>query len=217
MKYAEQKIKTGKSQFYDVEMKQLIGHSYFEKKQYDKALPYLEAYVAKVPKVSREQIYELSYCYYQVKQYNKAIDGFKQLSGKQDSLSQHAMYLLGDTYLKTGQKSNARNAFLFCASNSSNPGLKEVSKYNYAKLSYELGYEDEALNSLRSFQADYPNSVYSNEAKDLLAGVLTNTNNYKDALVLVEGVKNPSPNAKKIYPKILYGRATELINDGMLV
>jgi len=216
LKYAEQKIKTGKSQFYDVEMKQLIGHSYFEKKQYDKALPYLEAYVAKVPKVSREQIYELSYCYYQVKQYNKAIDGFKQLSGKQDSLSQHAMYLLGDTYLKTGQKSNARNAFLFCASNSSNPGLKEVSKYNYAKLSYELGYEDEALNSLRSFQADYPNSVYSNEAKDLLAGVLTNTNNYKDALVLMDKMQNPTPNAKRLYPRILYGRATELINDGRL-
>lgn len=216
LKYAEQKIKTGKSQFYDVEMKQLIGHSYFEKKEYDKALPYLEAYIAKAQKVSREEMYEVSYCYYQAKQYNKAIDGFKQLSGKEDSLSQHAMYLLGDTYLKTGQKSNARNAFLFCASNSSNPGLKEVSRYNYAKLSYELGYEDEALNSLRSFQADYPNSAYSNEAKDLLAAVLTNTNNYKDALTLMDKMPNPTANAKRLYPRILYGRATELINDGRL-
>ncbi len=216
MKYAEQKIKNGKSQFYDVEMKQLIGHGYFERKEYDKALPYLEAYVAKAPKVTREDLYEVSYCYYQVKQYNKAIDGFKQLSGKEDSLSQHAMYLLGDAYLKTGQKSNARNAFLFCASNSSNPGLKEVSRYNYAKLSYELGYQDEALNSLRSFQADYPNSTYTNEAKDLLAAVLTNTNNYKDALTLMDKMPNPTPAAKKLYPRILYGRATELINDGRL-
>jgi len=216
LKYAEQKIKTGKTQFYDVEMKQLLGHSYFERKEYDKALPYLEAYVAKSEKVRREDLYELSYCYYQGKQYNKAIDGFKQLSGKEDSLSQHAMYMLGDSYLKTGQKSNARNAFLFCASNSSNPGLKEVSKYNYAKLSYELGYQDEALNSLRSFEADYPNSAYSNEAKDLLAAVLTNTNNYRDALTLMDGMKNPTPNAKRLYPRILFGRATELINDGRL-
>lgn len=216
LKYAEQKMKTDKSQFYDVEMKQLIGHSYFERKEYDKALPYLEAYIAKAPKVSREEMYEAAYCYYQTKQYNKAIDGFKQLSGKQDSLSQHAMYLLGDTYLKTGQKTNARNAFLFCASNSSNPALKEVSRYNYAKLSYELGYQDEALNSLRSFLADYPNSAYSNEAKDLLAGVLTNTNNYRDALALMDKMPNPTPNAKRLYPRILYGRATELINDGRL-
>ncbi len=216
LKYAEQKIKAGKGQFYDVEMKQLLGHSYFERKEYDKALPYLEAYVAKSDKVRKEDLYELSYCYYQAKQYNKAIDGFKQLSGKEDSLSQHAMYLLGDSYLKTGQKSNARNAFLFCASNSANPGLKEVSKYNYAKLSYELGYQDEALNSLKSFQAEYPNSAYSNEAKDLLAAVLTNTNNYRDALVLMDAMKSPTPNAKRLYPRILFGRATELINDGRL-
>jgi TolA-binding protein len=55
----------------------------------------------------------------------KAIEGFKQLSGKDDSLSQHAMYLLGDAYLKTGQKANARNAFLFCSSNSSNRNKKK--------------------------------------------------------------------------------------------
>jgi TolA-binding protein len=216
LSYAEQKIKTGKTQFYDLEMKQLVGHAYFERKEYAKALPYLEVYVNKSDKVRREDLYELSYCYYQAGQLNKAIDGFRQLSGKEDSLSQHAMYLLGDAYLRTGQKANARNAFLFCASNSSNPTLKEVSKYNYAKLSYELGYQDEALKSLRSFLSEYPNSNYSNEAKDLLVAVLTNTNNYKDALALLEGMQNPTPNAKRLYPRILYGRATELVNDGRM-
>jgi TolA-binding protein len=216
LQYAEEKIKSGKSQFYDIEMKQLLGHAYFERKEYNKALPYLEAYVTKSDKVRREDLYELSYCYYQAGQLNKAIDGFKQLSGKEDTLSQHAMYLLGDAYLKTGQKANARNAFLFCASNSSNAALKEVSRFNYAKLSYELGYQDEALNSLKSFLASYPNSAYGNEAKDLLVAVLTNTNNYKDALALLDGMANPTPNAKRLYPRILYGRSTELINDGRL-
>ena len=45
---------------------------------------------------------------------------------------------------------------------------KEISKFQYAKLSYELGYQDEALNSLSSFLNDYPNSTYNTEAKDLL-------------------------------------------------
>ena len=84
------------------------------------ALPYLQDYVARTKKVRREDLYELSYSYYQANNLTKAIEGFKQLSGKDDSLSQHSMYLLGDAYLKTGQKTNARNAFLFCASNSSN-------------------------------------------------------------------------------------------------
>ena len=213
--YAGQKLKKG-SNYYDVEMNQLLGHAHFERGEFTEALPYLEAYVNKTKKVRREDLYELSYCYYQAKQYPKAIEGFKQLSGKEDTLSQHAMYMLGDAYLKTGQKSNARNAYLFCASNSSNSALKEVSKYNYAKLSYELGYQDEALNSLQSFLTEYPNSTYTKEAKELLVSVLANTSNYADALNLLQTVDKPSENVKKLYPRILFGRATEYINDGRL-
>jgi TolA-binding protein len=216
LKYAETKIKAGKSQYYDLEMKQMVGHAYFERKEYDKSLPYLEDYVKRSAKVRREDLYELSYAYYQNKQMEKAIEGFKQLSGKQDSLSQSAMYLLGDAYLKTNQKSNARNAFLFCASNSSDKKQQEVSRFQYARLSYELDYQDEALNSLRSFLNDYPNSTYITQAKDLLVAVLTNTNNYREALSLLDGMNNPTPNAKRLYPRILYGRATELVNDGRL-
>jgi tetratricopeptide (TPR) repeat protein len=214
--YAEAKIKAGNSQYYDLEMKQMIGHSYFERKEYAKALPYLEDYVKRSDKVRREDLYELSYSYHQANDLTKAIEGFKQLSGKEDSLSQSAMYLLGDAYLKTGQKTNARNAFLFCASNSSDKKQQEISKYQYAKLSYELGYQDEALNGLKAFLNDYPNSTYINEAKDLLVGVLTNTNNYREALSLLDGMNNPTPNAKRLYPRILYGRATEFVNDGQL-
>ena len=215
--YIQQKLQSGSSsQYYDLELKQLIGHAYFEKKEYAKALPYLEDYVGRSKKVRREDLYELSYSYYQAKNYTKSIDGFKQLSGKDDSLSQHAMYLLGDAYLKTGQKSNARNAFLFCSSNSSNPEQREIARYQYAKLSYELGYQDEALNSLSSFIADYPASKYNTEAKELMIDVLANTNNYKDAQAMLETLKNPSENSKRVYPRILFGRATEMINDGRL-
>jgi TolA-binding protein len=213
--YAENKLKSG-NQVYDLEMRQLIGHSYFQKQQYDKAIPYLEEFVSKSKKVSRRDLYELSYSYYQTNNLKKAVDGFKQLGGKEDSLAQNAMYLLGDAYLKTGQKANARNAFLFCAANSSNEKQKEISQFNYAKLSFELGYQDVALNELQKFIAKYPNSEYSTEAKDLLVGVLANTSNYEDAITLIDEMKNPSAVARQAYPRILYGRATELINDGQL-
>jgi TolA-binding protein len=213
--YAESKLKSG-NQVYDLEMRQLVGHSYFQKKQFEKALPYLEEYVNKSKKVSRQDLYELSYSYYQTNNLKKAIEGFKQLGGKEDSLAQDAMYLLGDAYLKTNQKANARNAFLFCSANSSNPKQKEISAFNYAKLSYELGYQDVALNELQKFIQAYPQSEYSAEAKDLLVGVLANTSNYKEALELIEAIRNPSPTAKQLYPRILFGRAAELINDGML-
>jgi tetratricopeptide (TPR) repeat protein len=216
IEYAEARLKKG-NQFYDTEMRQLVGHGYYEKQDFAKALPYLEQYVNQSKKVSRTDLYELSYCYYQTKSWDKAIAGFKQLGGKEDSLAQNSMYMLGDAYLKTGQKANARNAFLFCSSNSSNPKQKEISQYNYAKLSYELGYQDVALTELQSFLQKYPNSTYNQEAKELLVSVLANTNNYRDAMTFLDSLDHPSENARRLVPRILYGRATEMVNDGMLL
>ncbi len=136
----------------------LMGQIYFEKKDFAKALPLLEAYVESSDKVSKEVMYELSYCYYNANDVQKAIEGFKQLSNEKDSLGQNSMYLLGDLYLRTGQKENARNAFLYSADNNSNRKQQEISRFNYAKLSYELGYQDVALNSLNKFLDLYPQS-----------------------------------------------------------
>ena len=47
-------------------------------------------------------------------------------------------------------------ADLFCASNKQQLCIKGSFKYNYAKLSYELGCQDEALNSLQSFLTRIP-------------------------------------------------------------
>jgi len=210
--YGEAKLKQG-GQYYDLQLKQLVGHAYFEKKEYAKAQPYLEAYVSNNDKVRREDLYELSYTYYETNQLNKAIIGFKELGGKDDSLAQNSMYLLADSYLKTGQKVNARSAFLFCAGNSSNPKQKEVSQFNYAKLSFEQGYPDIALNEFKDFLKTYPNSTYSAEAKELLVNVLANTNNYKEALALYESLGIKSETVKQVYPRMLYGRAVEYIND----
>ncbi len=212
LNYSEAAINKG-GQFYELQLKQLVGHLYFDKRLFTKAQPYLETYVSKTEKVSREDLYELSYCYYEAGSWNKSIEGFKQLGGKEDSLAQNSMYLLADAYLKTDQKINARNAFLFCASNNSNPSQKEISSFSYAKLSYEIGYTDIALKDLQQYIKDYPNSKNTQEARELLVAVLSNTSNFKAALALFESLPIQSENVKKIYPRILYGRAIEFIND----
>lgn len=213
LQYAEDALNKGFAQLYDLELKQLVGHLYFDKREYAKALPYLEYYVAKNEKVRREDLYQLSFCYYSTKNYTKSIEGFKQLGGKEDSLAQNSMYLLADAYLKTNDKTNARNAFLFCASNISNKIQKEVSAFNYAKLSEELGYLDIAIKEFQAFFADYPKSAYTNEAKELMFIALANTSNYKDALTLFQSLSEKTETVKKAYPKIVYARAIELLNE----
>ncbi|GAC1440160.1 MAG: tetratricopeptide repeat protein [Sediminibacterium sp.] len=202
-----------RGQYYNLQLKQLVGHIWFEKRQYTKALPYLEQYVAGKDKVRREDLYELSYCYYEAKNWDKSIDGFKQLGGGEDSLAQNSMYLLADAYLKTDDKPNARNAFLFCASNNSNAVQKEVSAFNYAKLSYDLGLMDASSRGLQGFITTYTKSKYLQEAKELLISTLANTSNYKEALTLYESLPLKTENSLKIYPRLLYGRSVELIND----
>src|SRR6478735_9901533 len=196
-------------QFYDLQLKQLVGHILFEKKEFAKALPYLEEFVAGKEKVRREDLYELSFCYYQTKNLPKAIEGFKQLGGAQDSLAQNSMYLLADAYLKTDDKVNARTAFQFCEANNSNTVQKEVSAFNYGKLSYDLGYMDPALKAFQSFIAAYPKSTYLQEAKELLVNTLANTSNYKEALKLYESLAVKSDNVVKLYPRLLYGSSVE--------
>lgn len=212
LRYGEEVLARG-NLYYQKELNLLIGQIYFEKRNFAKALPLLEAYVNSSDKVTKEILYELSYCYYEANRVDKAIEGFKQLSNEQDSLGQNSMYLLGDLYIRTNQKANARSAFQYSANNSSNRKQQEISRFNYAKLSYELGYQDIALNSMKAFLDLYPTSVYATEAKEILVAILANTNNFKDALALYESFDRPTPAMQKVYPRILYGTATELIND----
>jgi tetratricopeptide (TPR) repeat protein len=213
LRYGESVLARPGVLFYQKEMNLLIGQLYFEKKNYQKALPLLEAYVNSSNKVTKEIMYELSYCYYDANKLDKAIEGFKQLSTEKDSMGQNSMYLLGDCYLRTNQKANARNAFQYSAYNSSNKLQQQVSRFNYAKLSYELGYQDIALSEMKKYLNDYPNSEYDTEAKEILVSLLANTNNFADALQLYESFDKPTASMQKVYPRILYGRAVELIND----
>lgn len=204
-------------QFYDLQLRQLVGHILFEQKSYEKALPYLKEYIAGNQKVRREDLYELSYCYYEASNWPQAIEGLKQLGGGEDSLAQNSMYLLANAYLKTNDKNNARNAFQFCASNSSNAFQKEVAGFNYAKLSYELNYLDIASRSLQNFIRSYPKSIYIPEAKEILVNTLANTSNYNEALSLFNLLPVKSEGIQKVYPGILYGKSVELINDHQFV
>ncbi len=209
---AEEALQSSK-QFYDLQLRQLAGHILFEKKEFAKALPYLEKFVTGKEKVSREDLYELSYCYYAAKSWRQSIDGFKQLSGGADSLAQNSMYLLADAYLKTNDKANARTAFQFCAANNSNAVQKEVSAFNYGKLSYDLGYMDIALQAFEDFIKKYPSSTYLPEARELLVNTLANTSNYKKSLLLYESLPTKSDNVVRLYPRLLYGSTVELLND----
>jgi tetratricopeptide (TPR) repeat protein len=213
IKYADEIMKGDGQIYYKDQLQLLTGQMYFEKQDYSKALPLLDEYVSKSPKVSKEVLYQQSYANYKAGNFDKAIAGFKELSNEKDSMGQNSMYLLGDLYLRKGQKENARNAFQYSAFNSANASQQQEARLQYAKLSYELGYQDVALKEIKSYLKDYPDSKNEAEAREILFGLLANSNDYREAYELYNSVASPTPAMRKILPRILYGRSVELIND----
>ncbi len=211
--YGETILKRNTVLYYDKQLRLLIGQIYYENKQYSNALPLLQSYVSSTDKVPKEILYELSYCYYIEGNNTKAIEGFKQLSSLTDSMGQNSMYLLGSLYIKTNNKANARTAFQYSAYNNSNPLQQQIAQFNYAKLSYELGYQNVALNEIKAYLKKYPSSTNDAEAKEILVSLLAGTNNYDDALNVYNSLENPTTPMQKLYPAILYGKAIGYVND----
>lgn len=118
-----------------------------------------------------------------------------------DKLQQTAYYNLADCFLKLKNKQSARNAFQFASKESFDKDIQEESLFSYAKLSFELGYEPVAINSLNEFMKLYPASKYIDEANEILAQLYITTRNYKDALVSLDKIKSKSPKAKAAYQK----------------
>lgn len=191
---------------------QLVGQSYFELGQYRKALPLLEKYVSGTPKVSKEALYQLGYTQYKTGKYKEAIENFKQLNGEKGPLGQNALYNMADCLLKTNNKSAARQAFEKASKLKYDSALQEDALINYAKLSYELGFDSDAITALQSIRST---SDYNNEAQNLMAKVFLNTRNYDKALETLRKMKKSAKTAKmkETHQKVAYFRGVQLYND----
>ncbi len=189
----------------------IVGQSYFHLGNFKKALPYLEKFNSNPPvSKTNQDIYRLGYAYYQNNQFEKAIEQLIEVATSKDTTAQYANMHLADCYLKTEQKMKARNTFDIAYRIGYNPTLTELALYNFAKISYELGNQQDALRDLVKFVNSYPESASIDEAKTLLSNLLLNTRNYKEAIKIIESIKNPSKDNQTAFQRVCYYRAEEL-------
>lgn len=195
------------------ELSKIIGESYFNLKQYDKAIPNLVNYKGKKGKWNNTDYYQLGYAYYQQKDYENAISQFNKIIGGNDSVAQNAYYHLGQSYLNTDKKQQALNAFKNASEMPFDAAIQEDASLNYAKLSYDIGNSYQTVPVvLLDFLNKYPNNAKKSEIEKLLIDSYISTKNYSEALVLLE--KNKSAENKLAYQKVLFYRGLELYSDG---
>jgi len=194
------------------ELNKIIGESYFNLKQYDKAIPYLNEYKGKKGKWNNTDFYQLGYAYYKQNDFENAIAQFNKIIDGKDAVAQNAYYHLGESYLKTDKKQQALNAFKNASEMEFDAKIQEDAYLNYAKLSYEIGNSYQSIPAVLSgFIEKYPNNPSRAEVETLLINSYITSKNYKEALVLLE--KNKSSN-REAYQKVTFYRGLELYTDG---
>ncbi len=193
------------------ELNQLVGQAYFEKGDYQKALPYLEYAAVNGPALRPSDYYQLGYAQYRSGQYKQAIENFDHLSKQDSLLGQNGLYHLGDCYLRTGNKFAARTAFGKAANMNFDPSVKEDALINYAKQSYELNFDREALEALMKFPST---SRYYPDAMELLSTVFYNTRDYDFAVNTIESIKTRTPKVNAAYQWATYNRGVQLYQNG---
>jgi tetratricopeptide (TPR) repeat protein len=207
--YASTKV-GGRSLNNEKEIRQLLGQAYFEKGDYQNALPHLEYYAERSGKLREEEFYQLGFTQYQTGNYDKAIRSFKELSRVDSRLGQSAMYYLADCYLRAGQKVSARAAFVDAKRMNYDPQIREEALFNYAKLSYELKDPREAVISLQGIP---PASANYNAAQSLLGEVLLSYRDYKQAIEVIEKIPNKTIQLQESYQKVTFYRGIQLTRE----
>ena len=194
------------------ELNKIIGESYFNLKQYDKAIPYLAQYKGTKGKWNNTDYYQLGYAYYKQKNFENAISQFNKIVNGKDFVAQNAYYHLGESYLNLDKKQEALNAFKNASEMPFDTAIQEDASLNYAKLSYELGNSYQSVPSiLQAFLKNYPNNASKSVVEKLLIDSYISSKNYKEALVLLE--KNRSPENKLAYQKVTFYRGLEMYLD----
>jgi len=201
-------------QQHETEMLRIIGASYFAKSDYPNAVKYYTRFededLGKTQ--STQDSYQMGYAFDKTGLYAKAAVELKKLVDQKDIYSQNGSYKLGDVFLKMNDNQSARNAFMMASKLTFDPQLQEDALYEYAKLSYELDFNVQALDATRLYLKNYPQSR-SEEMKILLGEVLLNSRNYKEAVDILEPIPNKNVSAQIAYQKVTYYRGLEFYNE----
>ena len=197
------------------EISKIIGESYFNLKQYEKAIPHLKNYQGKRRRWNNTDYYMLGYAYYKQNDYETAISYFNKIIDGNNSVSQNAYYHLAECYLKTDQKTEALNAFRNASQMDYENDIKKDAWLNYAKLSYEIGNPYKSVpDVLQEYLDLYPKSEAQDQINELLISAYITSKDYAGALKALKDKKDPAN--KKVYQKVALYRGIQLFNDGSL-
>ena len=207
-------LKSGKSP-HQAELNRLIGSAYFFKRDFNKASGYFNKFKqdsASIIETSQNH-YQIGYTYYKLGQIDKAIRELRFLYSLQDAYAQNGLYILGLCYLKNNQRVESRDAFKLASGIPGDDLVTEYALLYYSKLSFELGFKKEAIQSSKIFVKNYPNSPNNSEIKILEGELLLDSKNYPEAYKVLKNIPKRDIKGELIFQKASYFYGLEQYNS----
>lgn len=189
----------------------LAGESLYDKGQYGRALPYLEA-----GEKTRTSLYKLGMCYYNGGTFDKAYATLVESAGADhDEMAQNAWLHAGIAALQTGRKAEAQRAFGNASQMSANAVLREQALYNYSLTLHEQS-SPQTVAVMEQFLSEYPQSQYATPVSLCLTEVYMTKKDYSKALNTINKVQSPDADTQADKQKVLYNLAFQEFSKNRL-
>ena len=197
-----------------VELALVVAESWYQKKDYGKALHYYNIARENTRKsFPREVEFRIGFCKMKQVDFEGAIVNFQNATKKRndDELAQHASYYLAQCYMKTNQEKFARNAYLTAYKSDFDNAVSEDALFNYAKLSFISGVDpfNEAVTLLEDYIEKHPESARKEEAQTMIIHLYLNGKDYDKAIKALEKYPNLDAEMQQIYAQLTYNIGIE--------
>ena len=196
---------------YNEVLYRLAGESLYDKGQYGRALPYLEA-----GEKTRTSLYKLGMCHYQSGVFDKAYATLLESAGEeQDEMAQNAWLHAGLAALRAEKRVDAQKAFKRASQMSANTAIREQALYDYSLTLHEQS-SPLTVTVMEQFLGEFPTSQYATPVSLCLTEVYMTKKDYSKALNTINKVQSPNADAQADKQKVLYNLAFQELNKNHL-
>ena len=191
----------------------LAAEAYYKKLDYKSALSGYDTYLAgKEETADKSILLRAGYSAYVLGQDAKALRYLKSSFADVDSVGFYSSYYLGQIYLRSNQKPMALTSFDIARKFKGDPALVEEASFQFAKISYDVGKPDQAINEFEKIIKKFPASRHLVEIKELLSQAYVNANNYNKAIDYIESLPNRPSAVERAYQKATMLKGMEFFN-----
>lgn len=188
-------------------MYRLAGEHLYDKGEWQKAVPYLEA-----GEKTRTALYKLGMCHYNTGSFDKARASLiKSADSSNDEMAQNAWLHTGIASLHLQKKADAQTAFMNAAQMDASHSLKEMAMYDYALTLHEQS-SPQTVKVMEDFLNEFPASQYATPVSQCLTEAYMSKKDYTKALQTINKVKAPNAEAQNDKQMVLYNLAFQELN-----